>query len=447
MPRMTTALRRSGVFIVLISLLVALCATASHAADPVDPRNRPKPLAGAVNGRVPPSRLINVAPNCVTAREAGPSLARIFTLARQAQIALGAEQCYRGLDEQVRLAGIANQPGNNPACVASVSRSPSGAPIGNSNHGWGKAIDTTYAGRSLTFSSPGYLFMAQNAGRVGWNLAAFARPGTACPEPWHWEWVGDGGNMNLETKRGDAVALLPSSNDSGYGVVDGLGGVNKHGNFVHRGDADSIPLAWVVVGARTTPKRDGYWLVGADGGVFTFGRAKFYGSTGGKRLNQPAHGLVPTRTGRGYWVIAWDGGVFSFGDAKFYGSTGAKRLNAPVDGMARTLSGRGYWLVAADGGIFSFGDAKFYGSMGGIRLVSPIVGMARTPSGKGYWLYASDGGVFTFGDAKFRGSLGGSATGSPVVGMQPTRTGRGYWLLRANGQVAAFGDARHFGNG
>ena len=40
-------------------------------------------LPGAVNGVVPSSRLVNVAPNCIAAREAGPSLARIFAMARE----------------------------------------------------------------------------------------------------------------------------------------------------------------------------------------------------------------------------------------------------------------------------------------------------------------------------------------------------------------------------
>jgi D-alanyl-D-alanine carboxypeptidase len=447
MPRMTRLVPRCFIVLVLVSVLFLISATSANAADPVDVRNRPKPLAGAVNGRVPPNRLINVAPHCITARAAGPSLARIFATALQAKVSLGAEQCYRGLAEQVSLAGIANQPGNNPACVASVSRDASGAPVGNSYHGWGKAVDLVDAAGSLTFSSVGFGFMTRVAGSVGWNHPAFARPGTACPEPWHWEWVGDGGSLNFSTKRGDAVALLPSTNDRGYAVVTGLGAVHGHGNFVRRGAADGIPLAWVIVGAGSTPGRGGYWLVGADGGVFTFGNARFYGSTGRLRLVAPVHTIVPTPNGKGYWLAAWDGGVFSFGNARFHGSTGGKALAAPVDGMVATRRGNGYWLVASDGGVFSFGDAKFHGSMGGRRLASPVVGMTRTPSGKGYWLYASDGGVFTFGDAKFRGSLGGSAPGSPIVSMRATTTGRGYWLLRADGSVAAFGDARHFGNG
>src|SRR6266513_2910566 len=67
------------------------------AVSPINPANRPTPLAGAVNGVVPGSRLVNVAPNCAAAREAGPSLARIFAMAREINLALGADQCYRPL--------------------------------------------------------------------------------------------------------------------------------------------------------------------------------------------------------------------------------------------------------------------------------------------------------------------------------------------------------------
>src|SRR6478609_9565591 len=65
--------------------------------SPITPANRPTGLSGAVNGQVPVTRLVNVAPNCMTAREAGPSLARIFAMAREINDSLGAEQCYRPL--------------------------------------------------------------------------------------------------------------------------------------------------------------------------------------------------------------------------------------------------------------------------------------------------------------------------------------------------------------
>jgi hypothetical protein len=428
--------------VVLVSAFAGIARAA--AVSPINPNNRPTPLGGAVNGVVSPSRLVNVAPNCKAAREAGPSLARIFAMARESKVGLAADECYRPLSEEVDFANQAAQPGNNPACVATVGRSASGTPVGHSYHGWGKAIDLTNGvpSRSLRFSDPGYLFMKAVAGPLGWNHPAFAEPGgSTCPEPWHWEWVGDGGNLGASTVRGDAVALLPSADDGGYATVDGLGGLTVHGNFVNRGSAASLPISWVMAGAAATRDRGGYWMVGADGGIFSFGNAHFYGSTGGKPLNAPVDGIAPTLTGHGYWLLAWDGGVFSFGDAHFYGSTGDKVLNSPVDGMAPTPGGKGYWLVASDGGVFSYGDARFHGSTGGKVLNSPIVGIAPTATGNGYWMVASDGGIFSFGDAHFYGSLAAFHLPSPTVGIVPTKSGHGYWLQLADREVFGFGDA------
>jgi hypothetical protein len=443
-----TAVRKRLVVLFALVAVLGIDAVPAGAVSPITPANRPLPLVNAVNGEVPLSRLVNVAPNCIAAREAASSLMRIFTMARQAQVALGADECYRTLANEVKFANQANQPGNNPACVASVGQSSSGRPVGRSMHGWGKAVDLTDFGASLTFQSGGYAFMKQVAGSVGWNHPAFAEPGgSTCPEPWHWEWVGDGGTLHATPKRGDAVALLPSANDRGYATVTGLGALGIHGNFVNRGSASHIQLQWVMVGATTTRNRSGYWMVAADGGVFSFGNARFHGSLGGKHLNSPVNGMAPTRSGNGYWLVAWDGGIFTFGDARFFGSTGAMHLNRPVVAMAPTPSGKGYWLVASDGGIFTFGDARFFGSTGSLRLVAPIVGMAPTPTGRGYWLVASDGGVFTFGDAHFYGSLGGQALPAPVIGLVPTKTGKGYWLELADASIVTRGDARHFGNG
>jgi hypothetical protein len=420
-------------------------ATPSNLPSPIIPANRPTPLVGQVNGVVSPARLVGVGPHCVAAREAGPSLARVFAMAREARIGLGANECYRPLSEEVQFANQAAQPGNNPACVASVSHTSTGKPVGNSYHGWGKAVDLTEDGNSLTFADPGYAFMKRVAGSLGWNHPAFAEPGgSTCPEPWHWEWVGDGGNLHRATVAGDAVAVIPSADEKGVAVVTGLGVVRAYGDFVSHGSPASTPIASVIMGAAPSPDRGGYWMVGADGGVFGYGNAHYYGSAATLHLAQPVNGITPTATGRGYWQLAWDGGVFGYGDAHFYGSTGNRRLNAPVDGMAATRTGHGYWLVASDGGIFSYGDAHFYGSTGNIRLAAPIVGMAATPSGKGYWLVASDGGVFGFGDAHFYGSPAVVPQPSPIVALVPTRSGHGYWVLSADGTAHNYGDAGQF---
>ncbi len=439
---MTAVRNRLAVLLALLTLPV-LGSLPAGAISPINPDNRPTPLPGAVNGEVARSRLVNVIPHCIAAREAAPSLMRIFTMAREAGVGLAADECYRTLADEVKFADIANQPGHNPACVASVGRAPSGRPVGHSMHGWGKATDLVDYGGSLRFGTAAYAFLKQVAGSLGWNHPAFAEPGgSSCPEPWHWEWVGDGGTLHARPKLGDAVALLPSADDEGYAVVTGLGALTPHGTFVSHGSAAKAPLQWVIVGAAPTRNRGGYWMVAADGAIYGFGNAGFHGSLAGRSLSAPVNGMASTRSGKGYWLVAWDGGIFTFGDAHFYGSTGAMRINRPVVGMAPTRSGKGYWLVASDGGIFTFGDARFRGSTGNLRLVSPVVGMAPTPRGQGYWLVASDGGVFTFGDARFFGSLGGVPLRSPAVGLVPTKTGKGYWIELADRSVVAFGDAR-----
>jgi hypothetical protein len=435
--------------LMIAAALVVLPVSSTAAfVSPINPNNRPTPVPGRVNGALPAPLLINVAPHCRALRAAAPSLARIFAMAVQAGIGLGAQECYRTLAEEVSNVIRDSQPGGNLACVASVGTGAGGQPVGHSYHGWGKAVDLAEDGNSLTFADPGYAFMKHVAGSLGWNHPAFAEPGgSSCPEPWHWEWVGDGGQFGASPVRGDVVALLPSQDDHGYATVTGLGGLTPHGDAVSHGSTANVSLAWVIVGAAPTPDHLGYWMVGSDGGVFTFGDAKFHGSTGNLVLREHINSMAATATGKGYWLVAWDGGVFSFGDAKFHGSTGNLRLKRPVDGIAVTKTGSGYWLVASDGGVFTFGDAKFHGSTGNLQLRSPVVGIAATKSGNGYWLLASDGGVFSFGDAKFHGSGGGLHLASPAVAIMRTQTGNGYWIELADGEVLGFGDAHNFGNG
>ena len=59
-----------AVGVMFLSFLIAMPAGASGPA--VRPDNKPTPLAGAENGKVPDGRLITAAPGCRVAREAGP---------------------------------------------------------------------------------------------------------------------------------------------------------------------------------------------------------------------------------------------------------------------------------------------------------------------------------------------------------------------------------------
>ena len=426
--------------IALLALVaVVVAAPPAAAQSPVHPDNRPTPIEGQENGRVSASRRIIVAPGCQAVREAAPSLALLFRQATALNVPLFGNDCYRPIDEQVSLYAYNTSTGG--PCTAPPSYYPDGRRKGTSNHGWGKAVDFGNSGGTLNFSSPGYRFLRSHAARVGWNHPGWAGPGMRCAEPWHWEWVGDGGTMGLDSIRTDVISLLPSPDERGVNIVTALGDVQPRGSAVSHGNALGLPLQWVVVGASNTHDRRGYWLLGADGGIFTFGNARFFGSTGGQRLNRPVVTMAPTPDGGGYWLAAGDGGMFTFGNAGFFGSTGSMKLNSPIVGMTPTADGGGYWLVAADGGIFTFGNAAFHGSTGDLRLNSPIVGMAATPSGKGYWLVAEDGGIFTFGDAAFHGSGADRALALPVVAMHATAKGDGYWLVTADGSVLARGAA------
>ena len=412
----------------------------AYATSPIQPGNRPSPVAGQQNGLLSPASLVTVEGDCRLYRGAAPSFVHLLAAARAAGIDLGTDSCYRPLADQIAVRADACTNGNC-ACAATIS---SGATVGTSYHGWGKAVDFTVGGRSLTDPfSPAEQWLNAHARTYGWNHPAFALLGTACPEAWHWEWVGDGGALHASPIKADVMGGAGGAVGS-LATVTGTGAVTwLEGPLVSVTPTQPAlaPLAWVIVGGAVTPTGRGLWRVAADGGVFSSGDAAFYGSTGAIHLNRPIVGMAAGPGGHGYWLVASDGGIFGFGSAGFHGSTGAMHLNRAVVGMASTPGGRGYWLVASDGGIFSFGDAAFHGSTGAMHLNSPIVGMASTSDGRGYWLVASDGGIFSFGDAAFHGSAVGSALTSPIVGMVRSSIGGGYWLVAADGSIQPFGDA------
>jgi hypothetical protein len=389
-------LPRIAATVSVVALLAGLALPTRPAAaqSPIHPDNRPSGLPGETNGQVRPEALVGVEGTCRAARAAGPSLALMLEAARSDGVALRPFDCYRPTAAQSSAKSNACGRGNC-ACAAGS---------GTSMHGWGEAVDFKDVGGSLTFSSAGYRWLKANAARFGWNHPGWAEPGgSACPEAWHWEWVGDGGRMHLDTIRADVVGLL-ACRGGGYWGVTGLGAVAARGGAPDAGSVGSAPLAWLVKGAAATPSGRGYWLVASDGGIFTFGDAAFFGSLGSVALSRPIVGMAATPSGRGYWLVASDGGVFTFGDAGFFGSRGATGSGARVVGMAATPSGRGYWLASATGAVQAFGDAV---AAGGLTSApnSPIVGLAATPSGRGYWLAAADGTVFSLGDAADQGAV------------------------------------------
>jgi hypothetical protein len=58
---------------------------------------------------------------------------------------------------------------------------------GTSIHGWGRAIDFEDQHGALTFTSPGYIYLAWNAWRYGFHHPPWAAEGQPNAEAWHWE--------------------------------------------------------------------------------------------------------------------------------------------------------------------------------------------------------------------------------------------------------------------
>lgn len=415
--------------------------------SPIVSYNVPTPVPGAANGYMPASDLVWVDQDCLAYRSAGPSLGLLLATARDEGVAIGTEECYRPIEDQVSVKQSWTAAGNS-ACAAPVVTAPTGKPKGTSMHGWGEAADFSDAGESVSVGSAVYRFLEADAGRFGWNHPGWARPGgSACPEAWHWEWVGNGGILHDSSIRADVVGLLTGPSRTGYATVSGLGAVVGRGSLNGLTRAALDPLAALIVAVAPTPDGRGYWMVGADGGVFAFGDARFAGSFA-HAVRTPTKvfaGIAPTPDGAGYWLLAVDGAVYPFGDARSYGEP--SHLARAAVAIVSTPSGRGYWVASADGHVHAYGDARSFGDDAARLLAAPVVAMARTNDGGGYWLAGADGAVSAFGDARSYGSAAGAPLREPVVAMAPTADGGGYSLVAADGGVFTFGDAVYLGTG
>jgi len=401
----------------------------SRGPSPIQPKNRSAPVAGESNGAMNPAALITVEGGCSLSRAAAPSLAKLFASARSGGVALIARDCYRPYEAQAAAKTTACA-GGNCACSGGA---------GHSIHGWGKAVDFgDSSGKVNSFDSPGYKWLKREGARFGWNHPAWAEPGgSACPEPWHWEWVGDGGSMHAGQLRIDTVSVS-SVRPGGFWTLTGSGSIARFGDAPPCGSVGDLRPDRLVVSGTFTPDTRGCWLAAPDGKVFAFGAAKDLGS-GHPKAGATITALQGTHSGKGYWLAASNGDVFAFGDAGNFAPAEIPKTDGSVVGMKATPSGAGYWLVTSKGQVLAFGDAPSLSAP--LSSLGAIVGIESTPSGKGYWLVSSKGDVFAFGDAYSLRPLGWSGRADDIVGIVSSATGLGYWLARSDGAVLAAGDA------
>ena len=214
--------------LVLVALVLVLAQPVPAGAlvgPPIHPDNRASAVPGQSNGRLDPRLLRRVAPGCVIWHQAAGSMVGLLRSARLRGIDLQPLECYRDYAGQVAARQTWCQRG-----LCQFAAVP-----GTSKHGWAKAVDlrATVAGPgptggvddAMTFDDPGYTFMTTDAWWFGVNHPGWAEPGGSAPEPWHWEWVGDGGTLwpGLWWSNGVGVSLPADAHDpfGSIGLVAG----------------------------------------------------------------------------------------------------------------------------------------------------------------------------------------------------------------------------------
>jgi hypothetical protein len=188
-------------FLALVGPVTGAPLPAEAQVNPIHPDNRAAPISGYTNGQLPLSLLRHVSPTCIAFRDASPSLISMIAAARRDGVNLSPSDCYRDYAGQVAMRQ--SWCDRNACHMAAVP--------GSSNHGWGKAVDFRDQSGGLTWTSAGYLWLKANAWRFGWNHPGVMGPTGPVPEPWHWEWVGDGGRMFPGTSYGYGIGIgLPA---------------------------------------------------------------------------------------------------------------------------------------------------------------------------------------------------------------------------------------------
>lgn len=138
----------------------------------------PRVSTTAQNGRLPAGDLGSIGNGIQIRADAAVQWNRMAAAAAADGITLSPSSGYRTYDHQNRLwRNALARYGTAAAARRWV------APPGNSNHGWGLAVDEGVIYNNRSPSNPVYRWLSANAGRFGfWQRMSW--------EPWHWEYRG-----------------------------------------------------------------------------------------------------------------------------------------------------------------------------------------------------------------------------------------------------------------
>lgn len=147
--------------------------------------------AGYTNGRIDRSKLTAITNIHYLYPDAATKWKEMIAAAKADGVdivpsPIGSDSAYRSLDEQIATFKKRGWFGKEPPKDSTATVGSAAAP-GNSNHGWGTAVDVSPGNDSIV-NLPQYKWLKQNASKF--NFKDTLGPTSKKPEPWHWEYIG-----------------------------------------------------------------------------------------------------------------------------------------------------------------------------------------------------------------------------------------------------------------
>ncbi len=160
-------------------------------------------IDGYENGRMDADRLLKVG-SCLLERDAAYTYSLMIEAAEEDGMRLRYTSCYRTFSVQDaaynRRCPVESVPvfsdDSSGGKVQTGTRSqrvctgPPTARAGQSNHGWGRAVDFREGRGLLSCYDKEFLWLQRNAYRFGWVHPPWAQCGERLEEAWHWEFAG-----------------------------------------------------------------------------------------------------------------------------------------------------------------------------------------------------------------------------------------------------------------
>lgn len=167
-------------------------------------------MDGYVNGYMDSDRMLSFQ-GCTLERDAAYTYALMVEAAERDGVKLQPLECYRTYRQQKaafeRRCPFTDIPVYETDARTGESRQvgikservctgPPTARAGESNHGWGRAVDFGTGTRTLGCRDRAFIWLQSNAFEFGWVHPYWAQCGLKTAEPWHWEYASlDGLNL------------------------------------------------------------------------------------------------------------------------------------------------------------------------------------------------------------------------------------------------------------